>query len=761
MTDTTAVLGYAWPLVVSPGEEVAFHLSSATLDGAEATLLRVRCADPDPDGPGLRFHQPGSPVDGPVALRHQPLRPGSCAIIPDAPALRRPGALSLAAFVFPTAPGGTAQTLLARWRDDTAQGWRLALDSEARLEFTIGAGGRLWRVTAPRAVMEREWIFVTASYDPASGRITVSQASLDPQAGRDTGGSASAEAPAAIAWPADTALVIAAHALGSGAAPRTGGHFDGKIDRPRLLSAARDEAALRALAESLAPPPAEPDLVAAWDFSRDMATDIVRDLSANRLDGRLRQMPMRAATGANWDGRTTQSTEAPELYGAIHFHSDDMHDAGWSPDLRLAIPEGWRSGFYALRLRARQGSDDPVESFVAFFVRAPLGKPRSQLAFVASTATFLAYANSALRLDQVHAEAMLEGLITLSRDDVYLQEHRELGLSTYDTHSDGSGWCYSTAKRPILNMRPRGATFNYGNDTHILDWLEQIGQDHDIVTDDDIHRHGAQALAPYRCVITGSHPEYFSRSMIEAFDAYQRGGGRHIYLGGNGFYWRIGWHPTEPHSMEIRRGMIGLRTWEGEPGENALSFTGEPSGLWRASGRPPQRLVGVGFDAQVFTRSYPYAWREPARDPRIAWAVEGIDLDAPLGDFGLRGGGAAGLEVDRVEPTLGSPPHLLWLATADRLDYGGVPTLEELRTLHRGTMGDQNARVRADIAFFPTARGGAVFSTGSIAWACALSHNGYDNSVSRLTGNVLRRFLDPSPFEGFDSQSRSRSDGSI
>ncbi|HEY8612771.1 MAG TPA: N,N-dimethylformamidase beta subunit family domain-containing protein [Roseomonas sp.] len=749
MTDTTAVLGYAWPLVVSPGEEVAFHLSSATLDRVEAALLRVRCADPDPNGPGLRFEQPGCPVDGPVALRNQPLRPGSCAIVPDAPALNRRGSLSVGCFLFPTAPFAGPQTIISRWRDDVGEGWRLGLDAEGRLEFVLGAEGHLWRAIAPRPVIEREWIFVSGQMDLEAGRISVAQLSLDPQAGRDTGGASSAEGPRNITWPEATALVIAAHAAETGELPRTAGHFDGKIDRPRLHAAALDVLALRASAEALAPLPADPDLIAAWDFSRDISTDMVRDLSANRLDGTLRHLPMRAVTGANWDGRTVQWTEAPELYGAIHFHSDDMADAGWSPDLRLTIPPDWRSGFYTLRLRAREGGEDPVESFVAFFVRAPLGKPRSKLAFVASTATFLAYANSALRLDQVHAEAMLEGLIALSRDDVYLQEHRELGLSTYDTHSDGSGWCYSSAKRPIINMRPRGATFNYGNDTHIIDWLEQIGQDYDIIADDDIHRHGAQLLAPYSCVITGSHPEYFSRQMIEAFDAYQRNGGRHIYLGGNGFYWRIGWHPTQPHTMEIRRGMNGLRTWEGEAGENALSFTGEPSGLWRSNGRPPQRLVGVGFDAQVFTRSYPYRWLDAARDPRVAWAVEGLDLDAPLGDFGLRGGGAAGLEVDRVEPTLGSPPHLLWLATADQLGYGGVPTLEELRTLHRGTMGDQNARVRADIAFFPTARGGAVFSTGSIAWACALSCAGYDNSVSRLTGNVLRRFLDPAPFDGF------------
>jgi N,N-dimethylformamidase len=41
--------------------------------------------------------------------------------------------------------------------------------------------------------------------------------------------------------------------------------------------------------------------------------------------------------------------------------------------------------------------------------------------------------------------------------------------------------------------------------------------------------------------------------------------------------------------------------------------------------------------------------------------------------------------------------------------------------------------------------GGAVFSTSSIAWAGALSHNGYQNNVSRLTENVIRRFLDPAP----------------
>ncbi|WBV45194.1 N,N-dimethylformamidase beta subunit family domain-containing protein [Pseudoroseomonas cervicalis] len=747
--DTNAVLGYAWPMIVSPGEEIGFHLSSATLPQAEAALLRVRCADPDPDGPGLQLHPMNSAIDGVVALREQKLHPGSWAEIPDAPALGALQGLSAAAFLWPTAPGlayagETQQTVLAQWCDARGEGWRLGLDAEGRPEFVVAAAGETWRVTGERPLLEREWVLLGGVWDAAARRLRLVLRSLDRQGGRDRTAEYDAPGPAALPALPGVALSMAGHAAGQGRGARR--LLDGKIDRPRLHAGALPAEALHRLCDSLHPAAADPALLGAWDFSEGMATDTVQDRSAWRRHGVLHQGPARAMTGANWDGSVRAWTEAPWQYGAIHFHRDDMAEAGWQADLRLRIPPDWRSGFYTLRLRASPDGAPPVESHVAFFLRAPIGRPRAQLAFVASTATFLAYANSALRLDQTHTEAMLEGLLALSGDDAYLQAHRELGLSTYDTHDDGSGWCSSGAARPILNMRPLGATFNYGNDTHILDWLEQQGIDYDVITDEDIDRHGLRVLAPYACVITGSHPEYVSRPMLDAFEAYQAGGGRHLYLGGNGFYWRIAFHPTQPHRIEIRRGMTGLRTWEGEAGEDHLACTGEPSGLWRGHGRPPQRLVGIGMDGQVFTASAPYRWLDGARDPSLAWLTEGIDLDAPLGDQGLRGGGAAGLEVDRVEPTLGSPPGLVRLATADRLGYGGVPVPEEVRTLHRGLMGDQNAWLRADLVFFPTAAGGAVFATGSIAYACALSCNVYDNPVGRLTGNVLRRFLDPAPF---------------
>jgi N,N-dimethylformamidase len=71
---------------------------------------------------------------------------------------------------------------------------------------------------------------------------------------------------------------------------------------------------------------------------------------------------------------------------------------------------------------------------------------------------------------------------------------------------------------------------------------------------------------------------------------------------------------------------------------------------------------------------------------------------------------------------------------------------EEMNVSFAGSDGRFSSAVRADMVFFEHPGGGAVFSTGSIAYVGALSHQGYDNNIARLTRNVLRRFLDAKPF---------------
>jgi N,N-dimethylformamidase len=69
-----------------------------------------------------------------------------------------------------------------------------------------------------------------------------------------------------------------------------------------------------------------------------------------------------------------------------------------------------------------------------------------------------------------------------------------------------------------------------------------------------------------------------------------------------------------------------------------------------------------------------------------------------------------------------------------------LEVLEELFFNVPGADGPNNPRVRADIVYYTTPNGGAVFSVSSIAYCGSLSHNNYDNEVSRMTKNVLDRF---------------------
>jgi len=59
--------------------------------------------------------------------------------------------------------------------------------------------------------------------------------------------------------------------------------------------------------------------------------------------------------------------------------------------------------------------------------------------------------------------------------------------------------------------------------------------------------------------------------------------------------------------------------------------------------------------------------------------------------------------------------------------------------------GDNNPRTRADIVYYKTPNDGGTFSVGSMAWCGSLSHNKYNNNVSRLTKNVIDGFLKAGP----------------
>jgi N,N-dimethylformamidase len=130
--------------------------------------------------------------------------------------------------------------------------------------------------------------------------------------------------------------------------------------------------------------------------------------------------------------------------------------------------------------------------------------------------------------------------------------------------------------------------------------------------------------------------------------------------------------------------------------------------------------------------------------------MEGIDPGHRIGDFGLVGGGAAGYELDRYDLLLGTPPHTLLLAYSEGHSDNYPHVAEEIFFNFPHMGGTMDFQVRADITYFTTKQGGGVFSTSSISWCGSLSHNHYDNNVSQMTANVLRRFMSDEPLPALE-----------
>ncbi|MGH1479237.1 MAG: N,N-dimethylformamidase beta subunit family domain-containing protein [Geminicoccales bacterium] len=750
------ILGYADRLSVASGETVRFMVSVEGGCAYRAEIVRIIHGDANPAGPGLKLRPVKSTVDGRYQGREQRTDAGSYAHVPDHPRLQALPAFTLTAMIWPTTPEKVGeQTLISKRSADGKQGFSLSI-IDGQLTLFLGNGKQSEIIRSGKILLERRWYLVAAAIDPASGMATLVQRPLQHHPHVDD--SATINQAIEVTSPGTASdLVMAGRLVEDGAVEH---HYNGKIDSPsifgRVLSIEELEGAFRRpLPESL-----NASLVAAWDFSKDIQTTKIIDTGPYGLDGEVVHLPARAMKGWNWDGSTIRWTDRPDQYGAIHFHDDDLYDCGWDPDFALTVSDDLVSGVYAAHVWIGDSSETSMEEdFITFFVRPPRGSAartgRPKAAFLVPTASYMAYANDHSHLDAEGAEMLMGRLLVYQPTDLFLQEHREFGNALYDTHSDGSGVCYSSYLRPILNMRPKYASWlgahgsglwQFNGDTQLLDWLDHEGIEVDCITDEDLEAEGASLLEPYRVILTGTHPEYHSKRMSDAMLAWQDQGGRLMYLGANGWYWRIAWHSCERGVIEVRRAEDGIRTWAAEPGEYYHSFTGEFGGLWRRNGRPPNEVVGLGFSAQGFDISSYYRRQEGSFDPRAAFIFESVGKDELIGDFGMVGGGAAGLELDRADHALGTPANLLVLASSENHTDLILVVTEEVNVMTPNLTGSQNEMVRADLAFYETAAGGAVFSTGSIAWCGSLSHNGYDNNVARITGNVLRRFLDETPF---------------
>jgi hypothetical protein len=171
------------------------------------------------------------------------------------------------------------------------------------------------------------------------------------------------------------------------------------------------------------------------------------------------------------------------------------------------------------------------------------------------------------------------------------------------------------------------------------------------------------------------------------------------------------------------------------------SLTGAQGGLWRSRGRAPNYLFGIGACAFGTGKGVPYRQNPKyALNPSLAWIFMGIGADDLIGEHGFEGG-ASGDEIDRLDYELGSPSNTIVLATSLQHDDSFGLFNEDQMFPMVNTLGSSCGLVRSDLVYYETAGGGAVFAVGSINWFSSLAWDGYENSVARITGNVLKEFL--------------------
>jgi N,N-dimethylformamidase len=728
------LIGYTDRFSARPGERLAVKVSSQLPGPYQADLVRVRHADPNPAGPGMTLLPVASGWAGAYPSRSQRIPRGSHGEAAGRLDLGPAFTLLLRVQPWLLRAHRAPQTVLAM--DMPGRSLRLRVDAAGfAVDATVaGAAARCATAAPPQP---RRWYEIAIRV--AEGRLTLRQTPLQETWGAADAGAAEAALPPG-AWQGEAAIRFAAE---PDAAGHAAAHFNGRIEDPLLLRGAPAGVTL-AEPEALL---ASGKVAAWWDFSLGQEGEAILDHGAGALHGRVVNFPARAVKGSRWTGAEHAWRHAPRHYAAIHFHEDDLEDCGWETDFTLTIPPDMASGLYGVRLRHGEHWD-----IIPFYVLPPRGVARAPIAYLANTFTCQVYANYR-RVE--FPEAQLARRKAWGAYPWCGNLDADYQLSTYNNHPDGSGIHFSSRLRPIFNMRPgflavpddKGSGLRHlPADTHLTDWMEEKGLGFDVITDEDLDNEGPALLAPYRCVVTGSHPEYHTQGTLDALQGFVARGGRLAYLGGNGFYWKVARRPDRPHVLEIRRAEGGIRAWAAESGEYHHQLDGTLGGLWRRNARPPQMLAGVGFSGQGKFEGSHYRRMPGAADPRAAWIMEGVAMD-PHGDgetfggFGLSGGGAAGFELDRADPMLGTPPNAVILARSEGHQEHFVTVPEELLT-HLTTVTGEPPEdlIRAEIVYFETRDGGAVFSTGSITFCGSLSHNGYANGISRMLENVLRRF---------------------
>jgi hypothetical protein len=371
-----------------------------------------------------------------------------------------------------------------------------------------------------------------------------------------------------------------------------------------------------------------------------------------------------------------------------------------NPALKQFVTAPEHSGLYYFHARTSSGL------FFSFpWVVAP-ARPRHKLAVLASNITWNAYNAFGGRSNYINADKLPDVPTVNSRQE--LSRYTDPDHVTYGADE----YAPLSFDRPeIINLVPeneqvtspiegRTACHLAPAEWRLLGWLEREGFDYDYYAETQFH-FGQLDLDDYRVLIISTHPEYWSRDMYFRLKSWvHERGGKLLYLGGNGLNCEVEF--LDGSTMVVRNG---------NERERVRQATTESRFHSRVESEA--NLLGVMFTYDGIMTSAPYQVKDA---DRWVFAGTGLKNGDLFGEPSLHcrvPGGASGHETDKISPH--SPKNVKLLARGMNPDNGG-----------------------ADMLVYDTHSGGEVFSVGSIAWPSSIL---VDDAVSKITANVLRRFL--------------------
>lgn len=373
-----------------------------------------------------------------------------------------------------------------------------------------------------------------------------------------------------------------------------------------------------------------------------------------------------------------------------------------------------KSGLYYLHAKGEKSGE-----FFSFpWVVAP-AKPTAKIAILASTNTWLAYNNFGGRSNYINANCLPPEPVVNARQDLIrynmagsfnvwgFQDEEYLPLSFERPEPGNVVREHEEVTDPIEGRLPCGMA---PAEWRLLGWMEREGFAYDYYSEAQLHDETLD-LDAYKILMISIHPEYWSRQMYQRVkDWVHNRGGKLMYLGGNGLNCEVEF---------VDQDRLRFKTFLAPSTGGALGMP-DPNNpdvyldsRMHRTLESEASLLGVVCTETGIMTAAPYQVLNAEH-----WVFAGTNLKNGdlFGEKSLQeriNGGASGHETDKMSPH--SPAGTVLLAKGTNCDEGG-----------------------AEIVYYETASKGAVFSVGSITYVpCIL----VDDSISRITANVITRFL--------------------